>query len=517
MEYEDRLTQEQLRVMDPAIESFLIRFAAHQHDAQQRTVIFLPGGLGSELVRANRSFTGLPGGVFQYETIWVDIKKVILEDGALLLQMNGNRDSIDRFVVADGALTNCAFHPYEAITKWFDANKLDLLMVGWDFRRNADWNVGFIRKVLIPEVQRRAANAGLPDPFKGATIIGHSFGGMVAKWLLNDANDPFCQGLRSVITVGTPFYGSTGQTERLFKSEKALGPFYNLDEVTTAIATMPGGFSLFFLDGATYDTFQPKLAADPDYPLDRYPSFDRTNRQIRVDPYVFQERNPANPNQCRYPIKGLHNDWRGWFQNYLAGGKADYERVARPLDPAMVPKLHNIRGVQTDGEGQDVAETKIMQQWDWYDMTRPRMPQAETVVQGFGGPGDGVIPAWSARLVTQPAGNIHTIKGDKNGANPMEHMAMLDHPSVRRMLLSLIRPGADQVIAVAAPRPATWDDYMRVRRDIERIALDQPTAAPAKEAVNRYLDSLPPEQQRPMAMRWLIELPKGEPPTLRLP
>ena len=73
-------------------------------------------------------------------------------------------------------------------------------------------------------------------------------------------------GLRLAITVATPFYGSPGQTERLFTSEPALGPFYNLDEITTTIATLPGGYSLFFLDGQTYDTYREKLSTDPEFP-----------------------------------------------------------------------------------------------------------------------------------------------------------------------------------------------------------------------------------------------------------
>ena len=53
-------------------------------------------------------------------------------------------------------------------------------------------------------------------------MVGHSFGGMVVKWILNEYGDPFCQNLRLAITVATPFYGSTGQTQRLFTSEPTM-------------------------------------------------------------------------------------------------------------------------------------------------------------------------------------------------------------------------------------------------------------------------------------------------------
>ena len=59
-----------------------------------------------------------------------------------------------------------------------------------------------------------------------------------------------------------------------------------------------------------------------------------------------------------------------------------------------------------------------MQRWGWYDTTRNREPQAKTIIETFGGAGDGVIPAWSGRLVTQDQGNIHTIRGESTGATP---------------------------------------------------------------------------------------------------
>ncbi len=515
--YEDRLTSEQLGMMKDEIESFLDSFATHQGEPLQRSFIFFPGGMGSELVRSNKVFNpGLPGGSYGYETLWVDLMRVILEEAALLLQMNGNQDSSNRFILANGALKNCALAPYDNVATWCTANHLDLLMVGWDFRRNADWNVNFFLQVLVPEVRRRASQRGLGDPFKGATMVGHSFGGMVVKWILNKYDDPFCQNLRLAITVATPFYGSTGQTQRLFTSEPMLGPFYDADDVTKTIATMPGGYSLFFLDSQTYDDYKGKLSADPDFPLDRYPSFDKDDHSIRVDPYKFQASNPQNPHLCRYPIKGPNpaNNWT-WFEGYLNGGLKDYARAAVPLDASVRSKLHNIRGVQTSA-GVDAAATKIMQRWGWYDVTQNRMPQAADVIKTFGGPGDGVIPAWSARLVTQDQANIHTIRGDMNASVDLEHMTMMDYPAVRSTLLSLIKPGAAQAfVQTPTLTPAPKEELENVRLHIEQLAATR-AMLPAKVAVKQYIDALSPEQQRALALRWFIELPKGAPPSERL-
>jgi pimeloyl-ACP methyl ester carboxylesterase len=518
--YRDGLTAEQLGQMGDAIKAFLDSYALHRGSPLQRTVIFFPGGMGSELVRANRAYNpGLPTGSYGFDTVWVDLLQVIVDESALLLQMNGEQDSNDRFIVAHGPVSNCALHPYDNLGAWCTANKLDLLMVGWDFRRDADWNVDFFLNVLVPEVKRRAALRNWPeDPLHGATMVGHSFGGMVAKWILNKHDHPFCAGLRAAITVATPFYGSPGQTERLFTSEPALGPFYNLDDITKTISTLPGGYSLFFLDGQTYDTYRGLLSTDLQFPLDRYPSWDRTDPHVRVDPYAFPASSPTNPHLCRYPINGPHpgNEWT-WFGGYLARGLADYRAIVTPLDASVRGKFHNIRAVQISGHA-DARATKIMQRWGWYDITQNRMPQASGVIETFGGAGDGVIPAWSGRLVTQDAANIHTIRGETTGDAPLEHMALMNHPAVRFQLLRLILPDqAAHIVTVPAPPPASIEDFNAVRAHIEGLARSK-TFRLAKEVAQEYLTGLPPAQQQALARRWFIELPKGAPPTYdRLP
>lgn len=514
--YGEGLTAEQTLQMEDAIASFLESYARHRGTEAQRTVIFFPGGMGSELVRADRAFCPQsPAGSYRFQTIWVDLQKVLFDEGALLLQMNGDHDSNDRFIVGHGPLKNCALHPYDNVASWCTANKLDLLMVGWDFRRDAAWNVGFFLEVLVPKVKQRARARGFQeDPLRGATIIGHSFGGMLAKWILNKHDHPFCVGLRLAISVGTPFYGTTGQTERLFTSEPALGPFYDLDEITKTISTLPGGYSLFFLDGQTYDTYRQRLAGDPEFPLDRYPSWDRIDATRRVDPYAFPANNPSNPNQCRYPIKGPDpgNDWTAWFGDYLCNGLRDYRAVVAPLDNSIKAKFHNIRAVQTSGAA-TARNTKIMQRWGWYDVTRNRLPQARTVIQTFGGAGDGVVPAWSGRLVTQDAANVHTVYGEMSGATPLEHMALMDHPKVRSLLLGLIAPAeATEVVVDPGPPPASIEDYEATKAHIEGMATAA-TRRLAKEAAQAYLEGLPPARQQALARRWFIELPKGAPPS----
>ncbi len=513
--YGEVLEQAQLLQLHNAIESFLDSYAKNKNNPEQRTFIFFPGGMGSELVRAGIPFDPLLGaGQYNFQTLWVDFWKLIVDDDALLLQMNGNQDSGNQFVVSDGPLKYCGKNFYEGLVTWCNANNLDLLMVGWDFRRDATWNVDFFLQTLIPAVQARATARGLnQDVFQNAVLVGHSFGGMLVKWILNRYTHPFCQKLRQAITVATPFYGSAGQVERLFVSMSPLTPpHYDLDEITKTISTLPGPYSLYFLDAATYGIYGSQLKADKDFPLKNYPCVDKSHPNVAVDPYQPPAANPQNPNLYRYPIKGQSagNDW-SWFAGYLAQGLLDYQALATPLDKSVRSKLHNIRGVQTT-KGAIAPQTNVGYSWGWYDVTRPRLPQATSVIQMTAGAGDTVVPAWSARLVTQDPPNIHTIRGDKDGKGSkpaLEHMTLMDYPAVRLQLLELIRPGVAQVVVqIPTLKPATVTEYADTLKDLAEIASTSPP--PQLEArIRTYINGISLAQQQALMLRWIIEAPKG--------
>ena len=222
----------------------------------QKTVILFPGGMGSELARAYQPFdAALPTGSYGYETVWYDVLGILFDEHTLQLDMSADFDRDQRMVVADGAIKNCVYSPYDNFRTWCEAKDLDLLVVGWDFRRRPDWVVEFFLDHLIRKVTERAAAAGLPDPFARTTIVGHSFGGMVAKWILNKHANPFCQQLLRAVTVGSPFYGSAGQPHRYFVGEPLAGLTASRAEIAKVIATFKGGFTLMFLDEGTYETF----------------------------------------------------------------------------------------------------------------------------------------------------------------------------------------------------------------------------------------------------------------------
>ncbi len=512
--YGDVLEGVQLFQLNSAIEAFLDSYARNQADPDQRTFIFFPGGMGSELVRAGTAFDPLLGASqYNCDPLWVDFFKLLLGTEALKLQMNGNQDSENRFVVSDGPLKYCGKNIYGGLVSWCEANNLDLLMVGWDFRRSATWNVHFFLKTLIPAVKARAAARGLGDVFQNAYLVGHSFGGMLVKWILNQNTEAFVQKLKMAITVASPFYGSAGQVERLLVSMSPLDPpHYDLDAITKTIATLPGPYALFFLDKATHAAYGNQLAADNEFPLTDYPCIDKSDPDLHVDPYEPPAPNPNNANLYRYPIKGQSagSDWTGWFGDYLCQGLWDCQALALPLAASLAGKLHNIRAARTSN-GSIVNDTKVGFSWGWYDVTKPRIPQASGVVGMTAGAGDGVVPAWSARLVTQDAGHIHTIRGDKDGTHgtpDLEHMTLMDYPAVRLKLLDLIRPGTEQIVVdLPTLRPAAVVDYQESLNQL--AAFGRLPRFQADERIRAYVTGMPRARQQALMLRWIIEMPKG--------
>src|SRR5262249_44874691 len=138
-------------------------------------------------------------------------------------------------------------------------------------------------------------------PLDNFWLVGHSFGGMVVKQILNQATNAYVQRMQRGITVGSPFYGYGGQVHRLFKGDEVLNDTLNPNgprRVTEFGSSWPGGYELLFLPEATYNNNQAAFASAPDgYDLMSYPSMDADNPAERADPYNPVPLPPAtNPN-----------------------------------------------------------------------------------------------------------------------------------------------------------------------------------------------------------------------------
>src|SRR5207249_11034273 len=117
-------------------------------------------------------------------------------------------------------------------------------------------------------------------PLQNLTLIGHSLGGMLVKLIMTSPD--LAKQVGCAITVGSPFYGYTGQTVRYFEGEKEFF-LSSRKEIAKIIATLEGGYYLQFLDQESYERYRAALAGVSDYPLPHYPSHDPDGSV--ADPY----------------------------------------------------------------------------------------------------------------------------------------------------------------------------------------------------------------------------------------
>lgn len=518
LSYMDALTVEQLKHMHGAIRVFLDGYVANGigRGAQQKTVLFFPGGLGSELSQADEAFDAnaqldLGGNtVYQYNQFWYDAVK-ILGRAALRMQMrreNGVDYDSDRcFILASGEMDNCVYPPYDGFVDWCRNNDLDLLVCGWDNRRDGDWLVRFFLNDFPNYVRQCAAAApynidiSVNDPLRNVYLVGHSEGGMLIKWMLNIHWHEFVRNVRRAITVATPFYGTVSQCHRLFEGEPQVVGNYTKAELATAIATMPGGYSLFLLDSQTYDDNRGKLAADAAYPLLEYPSLD-ANDYSRVDPYDPGLHEVRDDGRRRYPNFG----WD--ISPYVAEGLRQYQLTAQELDDSVKDRFHNVRGVQTQG-GADYPGTPGSLFWDWIPEAFNPNDGPSPIHDGPGVPGDGAIPAWSARLVTQDSDNVHTVRGD---VNDFEHMFLMESDVVLSKLWQLLqmdqpRRDSQRIMERRAIEPASAIELVEASREMQQFARDRRSLE-----VRANIGNMDENRRKALGKRWYIERAKGPRP-----
>jgi len=419
-------------MLEAAIGLFINRYSSNPPDPNRQTIILFPGGLGSRLVRADSPYQdGVSGQVFNYETVWLDCS--VLGGAALNLQIANSIDTENKFILADGyvhfGLMNIT--PYDDFIQWCGERNLDWFVYGWDWRHGLGHTVDFFLNSFLPTFRQRVQDACGADPLANCTLIGHSFGGMVVKLIMNEAN-PLVDQMKRAVTVAAPFYGYAGQLHRYFEGESELN-FEGKARVTRVVSSMPGGYVLQFLDETTFNRDQADLAADADYPLSEYPSVDASDGSI-ADAY-----NPGTRgSKVRYPKN------YGFIQNELTLARSVYQQVAAPLSPAANAKFFNVRGVQFKN-GQTLNETINSITWNWISKTFNPETNTSPIKDATVCPGDGVIPAWSARLVSTPAGNVRTLTGD------FEHMDIMNAVDTQTELSKILE--LPQMMAMVRGKP----------------------------------------------------------------
>ena len=402
--------------------------------------------------------------------------------------------------------------PYDGFIPWCRSNALDLFIFGWDWRLTTESSADFFLKRFLPLFEQRT-KACHPNPLDNFWLIGHSFGGLVIKRILNQHANPYVRRLKGAIAVATPFYGYGGQVHRFFVGDPDE---LNLTEgvrgarvVTSVISSLPAGYELLFLDSAAYNANQAGLAKDREgYGLKAYPSIDPQSG-ARADPYHPDVKQGQTLNGCVRYISDYGFDW-----TMLPHGLKASEAFTQSLDASVAGKFHTIRGVR-GARGAALNDTCVAQTWSLVPSNLDPDGEVDGIADIFG-PGDGTLPAWSTRLV----GNKHaqTVWGQN-----LEHMDMLNYQDVQVAIAKILKPSAalmrrlvstaktvrlkaasrkdlNRLLAALNKAPAARGTSSRERQAAARkILLDQTGGDPVKLrklAARAWLDALKTPSQR---------------------
>ena len=92
----------------------------------------------------------------------------------------------------------------------------------------------------MPRFEQRVGGC-IPNPLSHLSLVGHSFGGMIVKLILNRQNNPYVQLVQSAVTVASPFYGYGGQLARYFIGDPDLYLFYSKRNLVRIVSSLAGG------------------------------------------------------------------------------------------------------------------------------------------------------------------------------------------------------------------------------------------------------------------------------------
>jgi hypothetical protein len=492
--YEDELDQLYLARLSAQISGLIEAFNPTPSAAP--VVFFFPGGLGSQLMQAEQ--TAPNGPPYDFYTVWLNC--TIVFGLARHLQLNGVQDWHDEYILPDGCID--FIQSYDGFKQWCTDSQVPLFVFGWDWRRKSGHAADFFLNKFLPAVDAAVAAGGYANnPLANFWLIGHSFGGMVVKRILNETANSYVRNMKGAITVATPFYGSGGQVHRFFVGESDLNAtlFPNgAANCTKIVSTLPANYEILFLDQDTFNANQAAFLLDPaGYNLNQYPSTDAVTGDP-ADPYVPIPGQPAQP-----PVTGMVR----YIQNYnfswplLNDSRTASHLTAQALDPSVSGKFWNVRYVQTDNGGTDLAGTVVAQTWALVNANFDPDVGPDPITDKNGS-GDSVVPAWSARLIGVANDHVVTLR-----APGLEHQNLMNEGIVQEELASILNlPEPFMLLAQASaattPHNAASRSELNAFMGELRKTTDRPLSPFArKRAVLQALRKLSRDQRKALLTR----------------
>lgn len=385
-----------------------IREFVGRYQSGRPTVVLLPGGMGSQLNQSMEEYQSSYAQPTDYDPVWIDIGTFLAGQVRSLQIETDGRDYLSHVVVADGPLRGSLISsPYAAAKMFFQHSDIDFnyLVFGYDWRRSLVECSEFL-EYFLTQLRKRVFDVYGEDLSHNLSLLAHSQGGLVAKIFLH-RNKNIDMWITRLITVATPFYGTSSHQKRYFVGQELINKVYSPEEIARIAATLPGPYNLMFLPKPTYQKFGAEIG------LSRYPIRDENDKD-GADPYNEQSI-------CLYPnwINSVHLQQAGQTARILAA----------KLPEEVAKCVFNIRSTTCD-------DTPVELTWE------PLPPNFQANDTGncpiktkTPGKGDGTVPFWSAYHVS--------VEHRKEFTNSCEHVRLMEDPQVLKYVYGLIKDNSD--------------------------------------------------------------------------
>jgi hypothetical protein len=167
MTYQQERDAEQRDYINDAITDFISRYSGNLSNTHRKTVILFPGAMGSQFLRASTPQSDGPP--YSYNIVWLDCS--IIFGAGVHLQMQGDIDFDEQFIIPDGPVYFPPLTPYQGFINWCDQQQIDYLIFGWDWRRDPSLTADFFLNVFMPLFKQRVAGLQ-PSPLQHLSLAG---------------------------------------------------------------------------------------------------------------------------------------------------------------------------------------------------------------------------------------------------------------------------------------------------------------------------------------------------------
>jgi len=397
MTYESARRSEIVACYDKWIDEYAVTYLPGRP-----TVVFLPGGMGSQLDRSKTPYVNdnsLPLG--QYDPVWMDLGMVFDKEAKALAIAPDGRDAGSHIIRPNGPL-RFPTKPYDATERYFRTNGCNYIPFSFDWRRPLVECADCLKEFLRRLKGRVKALRG-EDPLPTTTILCHSMGGLVAKVFLHrvlpagSSASAYAKWFARVVTAGTPFYGTGTHMPRYFVGVEPLDIIYKREDLARIVASMPGPYILGLLDAATFQRDGADLG------LARYPVRDGADLTQDADPF-------SDAMMARWPAWVSHD--------LLRQTRRVYELLSRRLPAHLARRVYHLRS------GLQPMPVELV--WDDIDGAAFNPSNDPSPFASIMGPGDGTVPFWSARLAQSDDDHVYDLQQVDDHGELLEHGETLD-------------------------------------------------------------------------------------------